>query len=141
MRDRRCRCWDSIWRRCPSSWWRAAARWAGARTPLLVLLVLAVAHLFNGCNHGPQCKRCLPLAALFVELGITEMTPISLPEEPWLSRVGDLDNDQVFAVAVGLLITAQYVASVRTRHGLWPVHMHAFAAAGCGKTTVLNVIA
>jgi hypothetical protein len=85
----------------------------------------------------------LALAALQVELGITDLTPISLPEEPWLRRVGDLDNDQVFAVAVGLIITAQYVAGVRVRHGLWPVHMHAFASAGCtqSKTTVLNVTA
>jgi ABC-type taurine transport system ATPase subunit len=64
-----------------------------------------------------------------------------MAQEAWMTKLSDLDDDQLFAVAVGVLAAARFVVSKRRNNDALPVHVHVFAAAGCGKTTVLNVIA
>lgn len=67
--------------------------------------------------------------------------PISMQQEPWLASLDQLDGEQVFAVAVVVLVTITYVRARRQSQPVAPLHVHLSAAAGCGKTTVLNVAA
>lgn len=106
-----------------------------------MLLLAAQLINFNGCGHGPQCRRCLALAALQAELGIDAQYPIDMPQEAWLGRLGDLDDDQLFAVATAVLAIARYVVARRQELPVQATHVHAFASAGCGKSSVLNTVA
>uniref|UniRef100_A0A383VQC3 Uncharacterized protein n=1 Tax=Tetradesmus obliquus TaxID=3088 RepID=A0A383VQC3_TETOB len=95
---------------------------------------------FHGCVHPFPCWRCLPLAALRVEIGVTEQYVLNIQQEPSLRCVGDLGDGQLFTVAVGVLLVARYVAAKRVNPGAQPPFLHGLAAPGCGKTTVLNVM-
>jgi hypothetical protein len=61
-------------------------------------------------------------------------------EEPWLRHLGMLDDDQYFAVAVVLVVNVLFVRGTRAGQAVLPIHVHLSATAGCGKTTVLNVV-
>jgi hypothetical protein len=83
--------------------------------------------------------RCLAEAALQHQLQVSPAYPVNMPEEPWLGSLGQLDDEQLFAVAVVLVVVVGYVRARRLGLPISPLHMHLSAAAGCGKTTVLNV--
>lgn len=85
--------------------------------------------------------RCLALAALNAELGLTAAFPLAIQQEPHLHQLGGLSDDQLFGVAVCVLACSRYVAAKRTNPAAQPHHVHGLAAPGCGKTTVLNVTA
>lgn len=68
------------------------------------------------------------LAALQAELGIDAQYPIDMPQEAWLSRLGDLDDDQLFAVATAVLAIARYVVARRQELPVQAIHVHAFAS-------------
>lgn len=81
------------------------------------------------------------MAALQAEVGMTAYYPIAMPQEPQLSRLGDLGDGQLFGVAVCVLSLLRYVRAKRTNPAAKPTFVHGFAPPGCGKTTVLNVSA
>lgn len=115
-------------------------------TKFVVLLPLltcgaAAAIGYQGCQHGRACMRCLALAALQAELGLTAVYPITLQQEPGIGQLGQLADDQLFAVAVCVLVVSRYVAAKRANPGARPHYVHGLAPPGCGKTTVLNVAA
>jgi hypothetical protein len=89
--------------------------------------------------HGMGCMRCLAAAALQHQLQVTLAYPINMPEEPWLASLAQLDAEQLFAVALVLVVMVGYVRARRLGMPISPLHLHLSAAAGCGKTTVLNV--
>lgn len=107
----------------------------------VLLLCPAVLDGFRGCAHGAACLRCLALAALHAELGITGAYPILLQQEPRISNISQLADDQLFAVAVCVLAVSRYVAAKRQNPAVKPNFVHGLAPPGCGKTTVLNVVA
>jgi galactose-1-phosphate uridylyltransferase len=84
--------------------------------------------------------RCLALAALRAELGLTAAFPVQIRQEAHLTQLGDLSDDQMFGVAVGLLACVRYIAAKRVNPAAKPHHVHGLAAPGCGETTVLNTV-
>lgn len=64
---------------------------------------------------------------------------ISMPEEPWLHQLGQLDDDQLFAAAVILSTIAKYQAAKAAGPVVTP-HVSLHATSGCGRSTVMNVI-
>jgi hypothetical protein len=104
------------------------------------VLIAASLAGFTGCAHGAGCVRCLALAALQAEVGLAAAFPIVLQQEPHLTQLGGLADDQLFGVALCLLSCSRYVAAKRQNPAQKPVHVHGLAPLGCGKTTVLNVV-
>ena len=83
--------------------------------------------------------RCLAAEVLHRQLGVLLNFPLSIPQEPWLHQLGQLDADQLFAVAVALYTIVQYTAA-RTARPVEAPQFNLHATSGCGKSTVLNVI-
>lgn len=87
---------------------------------------------------GQTARGVSPLEA---ELGLTADYPIAMEQEPQLSRLGDLGDDQLFGVAVCVLVTSRYVRAKWEDPAAEPMFVHGLAPPGCGKTTLLNVTA
>lgn len=80
--------------------------------------VVTAAGGFAGCMHGMGCMRCLAAAALQHQLQVTLAYPINMPEEPWLGSLAQLDAEQLFAVALVLVVMVGYVRATFTQQVL-----------------------
>jgi hypothetical protein len=128
-------CCEQVCKRCRACCDDVVAAWLDKSA----IAACVAAGAFQGCAHGQECRRCLAAAALQHHLGISLAFPISMSEEPWLATLAQLDDEQLFAVAAVVLVTTTYIAARRRQIPMEAVHLHLSAAAGCGKTTVLNV--
>lgn len=96
---------------------------------------------FAGCQHGANCKRCLAVAVMQQVLNISPTDQqLHIPQEPALQRVSQLDDDQMFAVAVALLVATCYFQARAAGQNPPTPHLSLHATAGSGKSTVLNVV-
>lgn len=103
-------------------------------------MLAAVPTTYRVCDHGRQCMRCLAASVLWALFTLPLHYSIDLAEEAWLWQLGQLADNHLFAVTVAQEARMRMKAARNISLAVQAPHVHMCATAGCGKTTVLNVV-